>query len=218
MFCISLFVGKKIICLIIWHLQKYHIKQKIRFYSIMFNLHNHRKNMCDSCNMNIQSHKCQITVHKINIQCVNYFHWCKPDNILSLNTREWWTMHADHYSISWLLQGPFPPAMLVHLAMSIINFIIFHPKCAQLVWDMTDIDNTLIFCCTRKSLTTRAPCGQAFIVLLKCDGVSPSWNDWNSMFLLISSRCCMPVTSMIFKDVRPLAVCKVLIHQKGKHK
>ena len=143
----------------------------------------------------------------------------------SLTTTSHWTHESDercmrimHHSRPWLLQGPFPPAMLVHLAMSIINADIFYSKCAQLVWDATGHDSTLIFCCARKSLTTRAPCGQAFVVRLKCDGVSPSSNDWNNMFLLISSRCCMPFTSIIFKDVRPLAVCKIWIHQRGNHK
>ena len=72
---------------LIYNKWKY-IKQKIIFYYIKLNhvwFTLSSRSAIYFRDSRIQSHLCQITVHKINMQCVHHLQWCMPDNATSLS-------------------------------------------------------------------------------------------------------------------------------------
>lgn len=80
-----------------------------------------------------QRHECQITIHKMHIQCV-HLHWCMHDNDASMKPRKCWTMLVKSHSRSWLMLDPFLPTLAVGLAI-FVNVVPFHHWRSLLVRD-----------------------------------------------------------------------------------
>ena len=110
------FRGKKKLCIIIFCYKTENALLSIKFNNIGFRQPQSVStgSVRDVRIISIQSHACQITVHIINIQCVQHLYWQLLENNASLKTRECWTMLVECHSRSWLMFSLFPPTLAVY--------------------------------------------------------------------------------------------------------